>query len=82
MRIKFPRAEFFDIFGVGVFSVITLLSGWALTTGNSIPQWGLLFLFFVGLFGIFVDGAIVNKTYVNNGKTSHKTSTEGPFVVK
>ena len=82
MRIKFPRAEFFDIFGVGVFSAITLLSGWALTTGNSIPQWGLLFLFFVGLFGIFVDGAIVNKTYVNNGKTHKPAGTEGSAMVK
>jgi hypothetical protein len=82
MRIKFPRAEFFDIFGVGVFTAITLLSGWALTTGNSIPPWGLLFLFFVGLFGLFVDGAIVNNTYIKNGKPSHKTGADGPIVVK
>lgn len=61
---KIPRAEFFDIFGVGVFAAITFLSGWAIVTGKQIPQWGLLFLFFVGLFGIFVDGSIVNRTYI------------------
>ncbi|MCK9345070.1 MAG: hypothetical protein M0P64_03020 [Candidatus Pacebacteria bacterium] len=62
--IKFPRAEFWDIFGVGVFAAITLLSGWAITTGEPIPTWGLAFLFFVGIFGIFVDGTIVNKTFL------------------
>lgn len=62
--IKFPRAEFWDIFGVGVFTMITLLSGWAITTGQPIPGWGLGFLFFVGIFGIFVDGTIVNRTFI------------------
>lgn len=62
--IKFPRAEFFDLFGVPVFITITLLSGWAITTGNPIPHWGLLFLFFVGLAGICIDGTIVGKTYI------------------
>ncbi|MFA5997747.1 MAG: hypothetical protein WC791_04690 [Candidatus Paceibacterota bacterium] len=64
MMIKFPRAEFWDIFGVGIFTSITLLSGWSITTGQQIPSWGLVFLFFVGLSGIFVDGTIVNKTYI------------------
>jgi hypothetical protein len=63
--IKFPRAEFWDIFGVGVFTVITLLSGWSITTGAPIPSWGLMFLFFVGIFGIFVDGTIVDKTFIH-----------------
>jgi hypothetical protein len=62
--IKFPRAEFWDIFGVGVFTMIALLSGWAITTGQPIPNWGLMFLFFAGIFGIFVDGTIVNKTFI------------------
>ena len=65
--IKFPRAEFFDVFGVAVFTLITLLSGWSITTGTPIPSWGLIFLFFVGLFGIFIDGTIVNKTYIKKG---------------
>jgi hypothetical protein len=82
MLSKLPRAEFFDIFGVGVFSVITLLSGWALATGSAIPTGGLFFLFFVGLFGIFVDGAIVNKTYINNNKTHRPAGNEDHFVVK
>ena len=64
------------------FLIITLLSGWALTTGNSIPQWGLLFLFFVGLFGIFVDGTIVNNTYIRNGKTVPGAGADDPIVVK
>lgn len=61
--IKFPRAEFFDLFGLPTFASIAILSGWAITTGAPIPQWGLIFLFFVGIIGIFVDGTIVNKTY-------------------
>ena len=77
MLVKLPRPEFFDIFGVFVFTAIVLLSGWAIVTGNPIPKGGLLFLFFVGLFGIFVDGAIVNKTYLN----TQKTGTTKPPVV-
>lgn len=65
LMIKFPRAEFWDIFGVGVFAAITFLSGWAITTGEPIPTWGLIFLFFIGLFGIFVDGTIVNRTFIH-----------------
>lgn len=61
--VKFPRAEFFDLFGVPVFIAITLLGGWAITTGNPIPDWGLMFLVFVGICGIIIDGTIVNRTY-------------------
>lgn len=82
MFSKFPRAEFFDIFGVGVFSVVTLLAGWALATGKGVPLWGLWFLFFVGFLGIFVDGTIVNKTYGNNAKHGETTGAERPPVVK
>jgi len=64
--IKFPRAEFFDIFGVVIFTTITLLSGWAIVTGLQIPNWGLVFLFFTGLFGILIDGANVNRAYNQN----------------
>ena len=63
LKLKFPRPEFFDIFGVPIFTTITFLSGWAITTGMPIPQWGLIFLFWVGIFGIFIDGTIVNGTY-------------------
>jgi len=61
--LKIPRAEFFDLFGVPVFAIIALLSGWAITTGDQLPHWGLGFLFFVGLFGIFIDGAMVSRAY-------------------
>ena len=64
IKLKFPRPEFFDIFGVFVFTTIALLSGWSLTTGAPIPDSGLYFLFGVGILGIFIDGAIVDKTYL------------------
>ena len=64
LKLKFPRPEFFDIFGVPVFVTITLLSGWAMTTGAPIARWGLIFLFFVGLFGVLIDGTIVNRIYL------------------
>mgnify|MGYP003452804059 CR=1 FL=1 len=75
---KFIRPEFFDIFGVGVFTIITLLSGWSITTKQCIPEWGLLFLFFAGILGIFIDGTIVDKTYLHK----EKTSTSDTSVVK
>lgn len=56
--------EFFDIFGLGVFSFITVLSGWALKTGTSVPRWALMILLGIGIAGLLVDGAIVYKTYI------------------
>lgn len=58
------KPEFFDIFGLGVFSFVTVLSAWALKTGNAVPRWALLILLGIGIAGLIVDGAIVWKTYI------------------
>lgn len=57
-------AEFFDIFGLGVFAFITAISIWALKTGNAVPRWALVILLGIGIAGLLVDGVIVYKTYV------------------
>lgn len=63
--MKFIRPEFFDIFGVFVFTIIAFLSGRSIMLDMQIPHWGLLFLFLVSLAGIVVDGTIVYKTYIS-----------------
>jgi hypothetical protein len=60
------RPEFFDIFGIGVFSFITFLSLRALVTGRSIPKWALVVLLLIGIAGLAVDGAIVFNTYIKS----------------
>ena len=56
--------DFFDIFGLGVFSFITVLSVWALKTGNAVPRWTLVILLGIGIAGLAVDGVIVWNTYL------------------
>lgn len=61
---KFIRPEFFDIFGLVVFSFITILSIWSLRTYKPIPHWALVGLLLIGVSGLVVDGFIVHITYI------------------
>ncbi len=79
MKIKLPRAEFFDVFGVGVFAVITFMSVRTFMTDAPIPYWFVVFLITIGVFGIIIDGVIVFRTYIKKPKT---TGTRNPSVVK
>ncbi|OGD87372.1 hypothetical protein A2870_01335 [Candidatus Curtissbacteria bacterium RIFCSPHIGHO2_01_FULL_41_11] len=58
------RPEFFDIFGIAVFSFITVISIWAYKTQKPLPKWAILILFAIGIAGLIVDGTIVLTTYI------------------
>lgn len=61
---RWLRPEFFDIFGVGIFILITVMSVRTLIFGHSFPYWMVVFLLIIGLLGILVDGTIVYRTYL------------------
>jgi len=63
ISLNFIRPEFFDIFGIGVFSFITILTIWALRTKKPAPKWALVILLIIGICGLIVDGFIVYLTY-------------------
>lgn len=63
ISFNFLRPEFFDIFGLAVFSFIIILSLWGLITKKKLPEWSLITLLIIGILGIFIDGAIVFLTY-------------------
>ncbi len=62
--IKLIRPEFFDIFGILVFSFITSLSVWGLWTKKKFPKWATIILLTIGVLGLIVDGTIVYMTYL------------------
>ena len=62
--MKFPRPEAFDILGVVVFSFFTVVSVRAILSDQSLPDWMVYVLLFVGVFGLLIDGYIVYKTYL------------------
>ena len=61
--MEFPRPEAFDILGV-VFSFFTVVSVRAILSDQSLPDWMVYVLLFVGVFGLLIDGYIVYKTYL------------------
>lgn len=58
------RPEFFDIFGLFVFSFIAILSLWSLRMQKPLPRWVGIILLLIGISGLIVDGAIVYITYI------------------
>ncbi|MFC1756606.1 hypothetical protein ACFLZC_00385 [Patescibacteria group bacterium] len=58
------RPEFFDIFGIFVFTFFIILAIWGLKTKKPLPRWSLIILLLVGIAGIIVDGIIVYITYL------------------
>lgn len=68
--MKFPRAEFFDIFGLGTFTVIVFVSARALFWGTPIPFWAIVFLFVVGVAGLIIDGVMVYSAYLRAANSS------------
>lgn len=66
--LKYVRPEFFDIFGIVTFGVITYISVRALFFNESVPFWALIFLLIVGVLGLVIDGTIVYRTYLRKGK--------------
>ena len=76
---KFIRPEFFDIFGVGVFAVITTMSARTLFFGGPFPHWMLIFLFVIGVLGLLIDWTIVYETYLKR-RASSSGVPEDPVV--
>lgn len=68
MKFTFIRPEFFDIFGVGIFALITIMSVRTLFFGALFPRWMIFFLLAISLLGLIVDGTIVYKTYISKNK--------------
>ena len=58
------QPEFFDIFGLAVFSFIIYVAVWGLKTRRSFPRWILILLAGIGIAGLFVDGVIVFTFYL------------------
>jgi hypothetical protein len=61
------RAEFFDIFGIMVFSFLLILGGWMLLTDVETPDWAAWIVLIIGALGIVTDGWIVIKTFIIGG---------------
>ena len=62
--MKFLKPEFFDIFGIGAFGFITVLSIWAIKTRGIFPQWTAIVLLTIGIVGLIVDATIVYTKYL------------------
>jgi len=57
--------EFFDIFGLIAFSIIFFIGIFMFLNQGVLPIWISYFLIFLGFLGIFVDGLIVRKIFIN-----------------
>lgn len=51
--------EFFDNFGIVVFSALFILSVWMLKTKKETPDWVAFIVFLISILGLIVDGYIV-----------------------
>jgi len=58
------KPDFFDIFGIGVFSFITVVAAWALNTGRPLPRLLLTIILVIGIVGLIVDSTIVYFLYL------------------
>ncbi|MHB1118317.1 MAG: hypothetical protein ACYCZ7_02230 [Minisyncoccota bacterium] len=67
---KFPRPEFFDIFGIATFGVIAFVGARGLFWGEQVPFWALVFLFVGGIIGFVIDGTIVCRAYYRKDEKS------------
>jgi hypothetical protein len=65
LDISFIRPEFFDIFGVIIFSYIILISVKALKKNKKLTKKELIILLIIGTLGLIVDGTIIYKTYLS-----------------
>tara|TARA_Y100000310_G_C20042831_1_gene516969 strand:- start:204 stop:407 length:204 start_codon:yes stop_codon:yes gene_type:complete len=64
-NLSFIRPEFFDIFGVIIFSYIIFISLKALKRNKRLAKKELIILLIIGILGLIVDGTIIYKTYLN-----------------
>lgn len=58
------RPEFFDIFGLIVFTFLFIVGILMLKSKKKLPDWVGFIILLIGISGLIVDGAIVIKTYL------------------
>ena len=58
------KPEFFDIFGIFVFTYLFLFSFWILKNKKLPPNWTLILIMIIAVFGLLVDGFIVLNSYI------------------
>jgi hypothetical protein len=58
------NAAFFDIFGLGAFIVLVVMSIWMFKTRKETPDWMVWIIFIIALIGFVVDSIMVIKTYL------------------
>lgn len=63
-KITNIRPEFFDIFGITVFTFILIIGITSLYSKKKLPKWTTVVLVIIGILGLLVDGMIVFKTYL------------------
>ena len=62
------RPEHFDVLGILSFTYILSFALWAYLTEVPVPEWTLALLAFIGIVGLLIDGAMVFKYVLGNGK--------------
>jgi len=58
------RPEFFDIFGLIVFTYLFVVGIWMFKQKRKIPNWIKFPILTIGILGFIVDGFIVLKTFI------------------
>ena len=56
--------EFFDIFGIAIFTIILLIGIWKTGSKKKLPLWIGYLLATIGVLGLIVDGTIVIKAFL------------------
>lgn len=62
--MRFPKAETFDILGLGTFGVMAFLGARAVFFDHALPLWTPWFFLVIGVIGLLVDGSIVYRTFL------------------
>jgi len=60
------QPEFFDIFGLIVFSYLFIIGIWMLK-GKKLPDWSGFVILLIAVLGLIVDGSIVIRKFILGG---------------
>ncbi len=58
------RPEFFDFFGLIVFTFLFIIGIWMLKSRKKLPDWIGFTILLIGILGLIVDGAIIIRIYI------------------
>ena len=56
--------EFYDIFGVGIFTYLLIIGAWMFFSKRKLPKWVSITLILIGIAGLIVDGIIVFTKFI------------------